>query len=277
MYKGRIHFKKVMFEDDEHGWARGRRYAYKIFENQTYKEASKIASIIYNIYIQNLKNIALTYSYSYLTSDFIKQDKGDYVLNTSENKIYSSINLINDPKLIESEYNTSFRLINSLEENFKYYQPIIGVINCKANEVHNFKEPLILDGIHRFIALYELTRQGKKINPTLTIILNGDIENYCEMIIPAWLYDNFEKYNPLITNPSKSLNCITILDKFQIYENSDVWYKVKARNANIVVYLLITLSFIVDVFYSKYKKQELYLLPDSLIHNENELIIKGEV
>jgi hypothetical protein len=97
------------------------------------------------------------------------------------------------------------------------------------------------------------------------------------MIIPAWLYDNFEKYNPLITNPSKSLNCITILDEFQIYENSDIWYKVKARNANIVVYLLITLSFIVDVFYSKYKKQELYLLPDSLIHNENELIIKGEV
>jgi hypothetical protein len=33
MYKGRIYFKKVMFEDDEHGWARGRRYAYKIFEN----------------------------------------------------------------------------------------------------------------------------------------------------------------------------------------------------------------------------------------------------
>lgn len=274
MYKGNIHFKKALFEESDkenEAWAISRKYIYNLLKNKTCEESSQIANIIYDIYIKNLINIASTYSYNYLTLEQIKNDCGNYILNTQENQISSNINLFSNQKLVECEKNTVLRLMNSLEDNFSYYQAIIGILNCKINKIHSFEKPLIIDGIHRFIVNYEMVRAGKNIKPSLIVILDGNINNYCELIIPKWLYEKFVENNPLIEHPSKFLNCIQILEEFQIYENSDIWYKIKARNANLVVYLLMGIAFMIDVFYSRSKKNELYFTPNEIIHNEKIL------
>ena len=231
---------------------------HRFIKSNNNKSLTKFAVSFSKAYNENIRNVCKTHQFMYIPDKSIDITDRSIFSIRKQQGLYPGININNLPP--NSKKITESILESVMKYNIKFYQPIYAI---KISGVIN-----IYDGVHRFIAINEL--QEKKDFISLMIILINENNDPVELVLPKdiFSFDRLKMIEQFIINEGKS----NFSDEFQIIDTYNIgdieYFKVKIIGVQLLKYITIICSFIMDSLYKYHYNGAIKFDPPKVINNK---------